>query len=805
MDLNQGIKYALDGRALLFTGAGFSKGAKSVRGEMKTSRELAEHLVTLTGLSLADGIESLSQEFVEKNGIDALIKELKGEFTAAEVGDQHRAIARIPWRRVYSTNYDDVFEKAAAQIGEAVTSVTLSQQPHHVPKTANDPLLVVHLNGFVNAVNRENVLHEVKLTDTSYLQPILDSQWISLLIQDLSALQAVFFVGYSMSDVDIKRLFSPNLALRDKTFFIVGENPDGALVRKINQFGLLVDIGTVDLARKFEEISKAYTPDAGPPLPYCLYKFEPTPATAHFEDRFFFELVALGDVHEDFLWDGLHGGAPYVVSRDIAQEALHVISCENKIVVIHSGLANGKSLVLDILAASAFEAGYAAFFANHHGDSLVDEVEYALTQPGPILFVVDDYSRWHDLLEVLAHRIAPNVRIVVAARNAAHDVEIDYLLRTFPGRDIVELSADRLSYDDMDRFVQLLNRYGAWGERSLLSDERKRSFIANDCSGQIHALLLRLFESPDIRERLEDLFAEVSDSRVYHKPIIAILILAVLGYPLDFNELGVLTGNQIFEIGFKKNPAVEQLIDFDQGRVRLRSSALAEFILRRIANPNVVLDVLIGLVRTADRTVGRSPLLGGVVKALTRLRTLESVLSGGNSGQMTMRFYESVKDLDLCRRNPQFWLQYAIAALAVRNFERARKYFENAYAFARSIRGYEYDTYKIDNHFARLLLIEATSEGKKAKSLDAFRSARKILNAEMVRTERIQYGYRIAIEMANMYDRFSNELSAGERNEFHDIADAVIARIQALPEHRRDQRYIQEALRDMRNLLAATA
>ena len=58
----------------------------------------------------------------------------------------HESIAKIPWIRTYTTNYDDAFEIAHSQIGKTHTTVTPSS-PTKQPKKAN---IILHINGFIN-------------------------------------------------------------------------------------------------------------------------------------------------------------------------------------------------------------------------------------------------------------------------------------------------------------------------------------------------------------------------------------------------------------------------------------------------------------------------------------------------------------------------------------------------------------------------------------------------------------------------------------------------------------------------------
>src|SRR5437867_2600547 len=105
MNLTEAISLALDGRAVLFTGAGFSRSALNLKGaSFRSGGQLATYLATEAGLPDGIALDDASEEFAARFGADRLIKELQEEFTASKIADAHRQIAKIPWKRVYTTN-----------------------------------------------------------------------------------------------------------------------------------------------------------------------------------------------------------------------------------------------------------------------------------------------------------------------------------------------------------------------------------------------------------------------------------------------------------------------------------------------------------------------------------------------------------------------------------------------------------------------------------------------------------------------------------------------------------------------------
>lgn len=163
--------------------------------------------------------------------------------------------------------------------------------------------------------------------------------------------------------------------------------------------------------------------------------------------------------------------------------------------------------------------------------------------------------------------------------------------------------------------------------------------------------------------------------------------------------------------------------------------------MKQIVDVNIVVQMLITLAKAADKAASVSAEHVNIFKSLMRFSSLQFILPEVDKAKAVLRFYESIKTLGHCRTNPLFGLQYAIACLVIEEFERAQKYFDSAYAFA-SGRDH-FDTYQIDNHYARFLLTKAARSANVTEAIPAFRKARAII-FQQVANERLHYPYRVA-------------------------------------------------------------
>ena len=193
MDFTTAIEHCLDGNAVLFVGAGFSKGAKNRRGSaLKTGKGLAEELCRQCGIPEMD-LNYAASWYENQKGEDSLKKLLFDEFLVQSVSSDQIFIGTIPWSRIYTTNYDNVIETVYESNKLQITPVDLRDA---VSKVKGDHLCV-HINGYIKNIYNDNLRDTLRLTQESYdADSIVDSEWISLFRKDISLAKVVVFIGY---------------------------------------------------------------------------------------------------------------------------------------------------------------------------------------------------------------------------------------------------------------------------------------------------------------------------------------------------------------------------------------------------------------------------------------------------------------------------------------------------------------------------------------------------------------------------------------------------------------------------------
>lgn len=798
MDTERAIEAALEGRAVLFVGAGFSLGATNVNNEpFKTARQLAQFLASKVDLPAGTPLDDAAEEFGRLKGVDALISELRRQFTAKTIAQHHTELAQVPWRRIYTTNYDDVLEVAHTNVSRTLTPVTAATPVRSISKTD----LAIHLNGYIDHLNRDTLWSQFKLTDASYASAPLDSPWITLFRQDLSNADTVFFVGYSIADLDIKRILFATPDIQRRTFFVLGSSSDTITQHRVSRFGHVLPLDTSYFAAQIDEKRRMYVPPTFERLiGNSVRQIHPSATAAPLSDAHVLDLFLKGKVECQHVSSSLRNTDMYFLERKSAPDVVNLASQKGTTTVVHSALGNGKSLLLTGVALRVAEGGRRVYEIFNRTDDLFRELDAVLHDSTDCLFVIDDYAEWLDVAEYLGMHASPNCSYLLAARTTTNDIRLDDLAEKLQRSRISEVSVDILREPDTTWVDKCFAHYGLWGEKTSWSPIRRRKYLNQKCGPDFSGVLVMLLNSPQIASRFESVLRVIRERREYHEVVITVLALSVLQYESSVNRLIDIWGERVIDKDFRTSSAVREICDVTRGSVILRSAITARFLLQKIADASIVVDTLEHIAKTCDKYAG-VPFYDNLIKSLMRFGDLQLVLPETNRRTNVVRYYEGIKNLKAARNNPHFWLQYAIAAMVIDDYARAKMYFDTAYSL--SLSRDSHDPYMIDNHYARYLLVMAVRDSSVADALESFRKARLILQNQITR-ERFHYPFRVASSYVDFYDTFEMRLSNEERNEIGRSAAFVYERAKSLPTDRRQQRYVKRCIEDMSGIMRRT-
>jgi hypothetical protein len=767
MTFEEGLYHAVAGDATLFVGAGFSAGASSIGSlDIPTAGKLAKLISAAVEVD-EDDLEEAADVYLSIRTPAELCEFLVPLFSCAHVARHHEQICSVPWRRVYSTNYDDVVEQAAKSSSRHIHATCLSDDPQDIHAKA---AICLHINGSITRLNEDTLSSEFKLgTRSNLTSSFRDSPWATLFLSDFRNSRAIFFVGYSLKyDLDLKRLMIVTPGLREKTFFVtLPEEPEHNR-RRMEEFGTVVSIGVEAFGSAMEKKLSSFDP---PTEVVTTYESFSHMQTKHSEirpvrDEDVFALLVKGQLDFGILRSSVHEPdiPRYAIHRTVHDEVLDEITkLGRRTVVIHADLGNGKTVLVQQLKIDFSAQGFEVFEFDEFGESWEDEVEKICALATDTVVVIEGYADKSRLLEQLSLHKHGRVVLILTERSVVSDATTITL--PDPPEEIAVFEINYLATSDIDLLVRYFNHYGLWGKHHRKSILSKKAILENDCHQNLQTILLSVVFSSDIEDRFAVLFNTIhTGDRRLLRPMLLAIISRALNIPLRVEHIAALTDFSDFNTAkFRQDASVREIFDFDGNEVRVKSPVLALSLLRRLKKLKLVFTMLGDICVRADNYAKREP-YRQLLKRLNSFSELRHALPERTDFcTEIVNYYERIKTLSFYNRNFHFWLQYAIARLHYRQFDIAQRYFDNAYSLAQ---GNPVGTSFVDNHYARFLLESQIDNPEENNPIVSFEEAHKLLIRGSQHQRSWDYIFKVATNYLPFYNAFFRRLNDSDRRRF---------------------------------------
>ncbi len=716
------------GKAIIFTGAGFSKKTINILNEEPPlAKELSRKIGVLG--EIGDDIDDLmftSGFFLKYKDKNELLKLLKDSFILKEVTEEHKIVCSLPWRRFYTTNYDNSIELACLSSGKRVDALDIDAKPSNYMSQDN---LCIHLNGVIDKAIPDDLDSKIKLTNSSYLtaQSFVNSQWNYVFKRDLETASAVVFIGYSMYDMDVQRLLYQTDNLTDKTYFIVSEDADFKSTFFLKEFGHVLPIGLSGFAEITKDIN-----------------FDEENNNAHDLECFSLREIKYNDNAvtdteiKDFLLFGKYSDHQidtsisnnyrdlFLIYRNLMADAVRLIENGGNI-LIHSELGNGKSIFLHQLTYDLTQRGHKVYIytGNSEYDDELSEIDMIAERKEQPIIIIEGYNKSERLLKHISIKYPSELRVVISDRSAvaARSAQfINSLVLKFS-----EISLDQLTDEEILNFIKLLEHQGFWEELTALSEEVKLRKIKDDYNGQMSGVLLGLLNSPSIKRKIKQLTDELFINQEYKDTIFGIALCDIIDVNKTSSIISEISGNQsIYKMELRNHDAFKSLYRFIENgnSIETKSSLMSLAIINNCYQDSYVKNKLLSIVEVFNNMRNVSHDSNNVFKSLLRFHILEILMP--QKQKALDSYYMKLKQVcPWLKDSPHYWVQYAMCRLSIGDVDSAQIYLNDAYSLARSRT--DYHTENIDTQQARLLIMKCLQEIDPIKSFNNFQAAHNIL------------------------------------------------------------------------------
>lgn len=778
MELEAAIRYALAGEAMLFTGAGFSYGAKSANANKpipvgeQFSKDLLDDLFQegiidekgkkgLENIPLSD----ISNYYIKKTSPDRLYHYLAYNFHVAEVKNYHREIANLPWRIVYTTNYDNVFQKSRTD-GNEISTQTIDDNANSDNK---DTTKIVHINGFIGDIGLDDFSEKLKLTDKSYsTSSFLDSSWSKLFNFDIVVSRVNIFVGYSAYDLDISRLLiSGNSS--NKCIFIVAPDAPEHEILKLEDYGTVYPIGVEQFGENIKKVKKTFQKSELGIYTPALQEFKAPPKKNTFHLESCIENLFL---RGDLSYDAMYGSQNYLTFNKEIKNIISNIKEGKRYTFLSSGIANGKTIACHQIAKHLTSNQFKVYFLKDRKKTLPDDLKKISKENSLNLVIIDNARTHFDLLNNLHLFNYPNISFLISERTSLIDSIIASFDKNVSEKLISVHDINKMCHSQINEMSNRLLDNAYLGELASKTQDEIHGLIEKKYNSELRDILIDIIKSPIVQNRIRTSLDEARSKLSKVEEVLATkLILTSLGYEADEYELLFFHDNtQILDFRKYAKSYFQEFAIINGNEVSVPSTIMSNFILSNVMDSSVIMSQMINIAEKSGHSYDVDNFYAELWRKITRYSHIEPIFPLENKIDSLIYYYEQIKNINNATRRMHFWLQYGISVLVGNHFIRAEKCFNQAYELSKVAKK---NTHLIDNHYSRLLL-KRQIENREFIFSD-FKKADSIIRKQIKNSDKTDYfPYRVALLYKQYLETFDSEMNDSQFDIFSKSVQHVI-------------------------------
>lgn len=744
-------------RAVLFVGAGFSLDAANFENFIPNSKTLSHIICDLMSRAHDDNLRDISDfffyEYCKKNqsAITSYCNKMQHLFTIKNAPEYYDAIIKVPWKRIYTTNYDDLIEFLGKRNNKLIKSYSLNNKNKEIADN-----ICLHINGNLYDLNTSTYDSALKLSSSSYVSSdeFIKSSWFSLFNDDLETSSSIIFVGYSLYDINIEKVLYQHSNLKNKIYFIQNKDINDIDRFKLEKYGKVLNISTKGFCSLINEYMGQYEINDEEFFTVCFIEFnidiqEKVEVNETVKENF----LMIGDLDYKYYYKALSDNnySSFMVIRSKLDEALVSIN-EHKYLVITGSLGNGKSVFISQIMTKLYMNGEHVFYLLYGNNIAVckQDIDKIHSQNYTSYIVIDSYSKHMDIVKYIIDRNYDNIKLILADRTT----EYQHNILNFNGIKHVVLEIDQLNEKEINVFYQIINNIYLWSDHlKKYKYHRRKEYMVNNCNGEISLILTDILKSKQIQEKITDSVKNIMNDESSKYMFFLICLLNVLNIKISVAILKYILDDYDYKIFNNKELEHFFQLDLFSKQINAKSSIFSSYILSYIFDSQYVLDKCIDLLiklenhHSYENDYMLAGSLDGLKVDLFRFNFIESILPNTNKLNNLTSYYTAIQNnIPKVARDPQYWLQYAMCFIAYNNkFDKGQKYLDKAYECAQNTR---YDLHKIDNQQARLYLKQALYIKNPSEALDYFYKANEVLTKH----RNDIYKYKIMLD----YKKFVN-------------------------------------------------
>jgi tetratricopeptide (TPR) repeat protein len=745
------------GRAILFTGAGFTATSKNLDGEsVPVGSSLAEKIWPLCFPSISfDTNASLQDVYQAALAKDPKrLKELltrKLSIDAKSIPDYITRYFLFPWHRIYTLNIDnlaDIVSQRSA-LTRPLTEISTTNLTYRPRNTLYEPLPVYHLNGTI-----ADLPENVTFGSSHYAKRLAfpaDKLYLELIADIVS--RPVVFVGTRLDEpplwqhVEIRRAKgSRDMREMRPRSYLVTPTLDRAREARLAEFNITWIPMT---AEEFSaQILEKLTEVIGAGLQH--FKTETVTGQSVKTAR----LPEVGELstephrQSEFLlgqepiWADIQSNRAVERACDSQYwdifQALFSTKDKKNILLITGTAGSGKSTCLMRLALRAAAQGHRIAWVDRANELSPRDIISAMKADNPpSMLAIDDADLFGTSLSSMLLDIVSmdnNPMVVVAIRSAVIDRVIDHIV--LKGIKIEEHSVPHLADDDIDALIDTLNRENRLGILKGKPREEQRAKFREYAGRQLLVAMFSATSGARFQEKIPDEYFQLPQNlqRVY-----AVVALAsTFRYRMTRQEILLALDDSTNEALNSIETLLSRHILVEMppssGYLQARHRMIAEMVRDELLKRGQIADSIFGLAFVASSYRHAGLPKKHRVRALLRNITNHDFLYKHLDLDRSQMLYQELEDM--LSDDSHYWLQRGSLEVEFGDLRLAENFLNQA-------RGLSPNDAFIENEWAYLLFKKALEQPKSLVAQEYVQEATRSIEAVIATTKSGPYPFHV--------------------------------------------------------------
>lgn len=719
--LNKLDRVLLKGSPVLFTGAGFSKFAINGDGETvpdgnQLKKKIIRDILLIDETDpdfselLNSSLSDLCSYCESEKGVETLRDYLCSVLSGCKPLQFHSIIANFNWKKVYTTNIDDLFENT-----RTVDSLAVQNRERLVSYTRAKSIEYIKLHGCVR-----NPSGSIVFSRQDYIDSMLNSRdyRFSSFATDMQRENFVF-LGFEMDEINLDYYLGLYKSVQGHSsngqLFFVKPNPSLIFKNKINKInGYIIDWTAEEFANHLSTL--VVNPQDSIIQNYQIDGFR-------FLDGIYHNEISFKGYNSDLyigknpLWKDIFFDWDFINPQieSLISSILNTTSKSNRnlIAAIIGKAISGKSVYLKRIGFTLYKEGFVVYdFVGRRFDYWAFLQHCKKIEENKIALLMDNASFFYNAIKNLLNKFPTNKQIVIisTSRPYFHNRKRYNLISEY---NFMELNlGENLLAKDKAHFskniAKKLDEKGFLGNLKAYSIDERVKIIIN--KNDVASLLYSITYGQGFVKREIDLYKKMISS--YDEDPIDVLRALALFQKMDLPyfplELLALWYTSNYNTILDKISDLVNISNENNG-VYLRNNILTSHIIRSTssAKKSFLLQDILALVSPQISDTVHS-YWNEIQSTLMKVKLLKNKLKMTNPEINNLLF--AIKNY--YNDDFNYWLQVGLVEQSENNFEKALNRFNQADALSNN-------SYVVQNAIARnyLRFANYTSDMTEAKAL----------------------------------------------------------------------------------------